>query len=113
MDAIKPRLKGIGAAEVVLCGHTHTPRVASIGGVLVVNPGSVGLPGYRDTNPVPHVMEVGTPHARYALIERRGGRWAAELRAMPYDHEAAAQQAEWHGRPQAAHAVRTGWMPPA
>ena len=113
VDAIKPRLKGIGAAEVVLCGHTHTPRVASIGGVLVVNPGSVGLPGYRDTNPVPHVMEVGTPHARYALIERRGGRWAAELRAMPYDHEAAAQQAEWHGRPQAAHAVRTGWMPPA
>ena len=113
MAAIKPRLEGIGEATVVLCGHTHVPRMVSVDGVLVVNPGSVGLPGYRDTVPVPHVMEAGTPHARYALIDRCGGGWAAELRAVPYDYEAAAQQAEQQGRPQTAHVVRTGWMPPA
>ncbi len=113
MDAIKPRLEGIGEAQVVLCAHTHVARVVSVGGVLVVNPGSVGLPGYADTDPMPHVMEAGSPHARYALIERRGGNWSAELRAVPYDYEAAAQQAERHGRLQAAHVVRTGWWPSA
>lgn len=112
-EAIRPRLQGIGRAKLVLCGHTHMPRMARIGDVLVVNPGSVGLPGYRDDRPVPHAMEAGTPHARYAIIDRRGRDWAVELRAIPYDHEAAAQQADARGRPQAAHVVRTGWMPPA
>ena len=32
-------------AEVVVCGHTHTPFVRRVGGVLWVNPGSLG----RDT----------------------------------------------------------------
>lgn len=113
MDAIKPRLEGIGAAQLVLCAHSHVARAVSVGGVLVVNPGSVGLPGYADTDPTPHVMEAGSPHARYALIERRGATWTAELRAVPYDYEAAAQQAERHGRLQAAHVVRTGWWPSA
>ena len=113
VDAIRLRLEGIGEARVVLCGHTHVPRIASIDGLLVMNPGSVGLPGYRDSGPVPHVMEAGSPHARYGLIERRGGTWAAELRAVPYDYEAAARQAERQGRPQVAHVVRTGRMAPA
>jgi hypothetical protein len=50
--------------------------------VLVVNPGSVGMPAYRDARPpVPHVIEVGIPHARYALLERTASGWAADLRA--------------------------------
>jgi predicted phosphodiesterase len=110
-EAIVPRLAGIGAARVVLCGHTHTARVASVGGVLVVNPGSVGMPGYRDRGSVPHVMEAGSPHARYAIVERVAWGWAAELRAVPYDFEAAARQAERHGFPALAHTVRTGRMP--
>jgi len=112
-DAIRPRLEGSGQARVVLCGHTHVPRMATLGGVLVVNPGSVGLPGYRGSDPVPHVMEAGTPHARYAVIDRSQGGWAAELRAVPYDHEAAARQAERYGRLQTAQVVRSGWMPAA
>jgi predicted phosphodiesterase len=47
-DAILARLAGIGNARVVLCGHPHTRRIVTAGGVLVVNPGSVGMPGYRD-----------------------------------------------------------------
>ena len=112
-DAIRPRLEGSGEARVVLCGHTHVPRMATLGGVLIVNPGSVGLPGYRGSDPVPHVMEAGTPHARYAVIDRSQGGWAAELRAVPYDYEAAARQAERYGRPQTAQVVRSGWMPAA
>lgn len=111
IEAIKPRLRGIGQAQVVLCGHTHMARAVSVGGVLVVNPGSVGLPGYSDTEPVSHVIESGSPHARYALIERCAGDWAAHLRMVPYRCEAAAQQAERYGRFQTAHVVRTGWWP--
>ncbi len=112
-EAILPRLAGIGDARVVLCGHTHTPRIASVGGIMVVNPGSVGMPGYRDEAPVPHVMETGTPHALYAMVERLAAGWAAELRAVPYDYEAAARQAEQAGRSAVAHLVRTGRMPAA
>ena len=113
-DAIAARLAGIGEASLVLCGHSHTPRIVSVdvGGrlVMVVNPGSVGQPGYRDEVP-PHVVEAGTPHARYAIIEKLAAGWAAELRAVPYNYEVAALQAEAAGRPAVAHVVRTGRMP--
>lgn len=112
-EAIRPRLAGIGPARLVLCGHTHTARAASLDGVLIVNPGSVGQPAYRDDAPVPHVMEAGTSHALYAVVERGRLGWSAALCAVPYDHAAAALQAERGGRPDVAHAVRTGRMPPA
>jgi predicted phosphodiesterase len=107
-EAIAPRLAGIGAARLVLCAHTHMPRIVVSGDVLVVNPGSVGMPAYRDEEPVPHAMEVGSPHARYALLTRTAAGWSAELRAVAYDWEAAARQAEANGRPDTAHAARTG-----
>jgi predicted phosphodiesterase len=42
--AILARLAGIGDARVVLCGHTHMARIVTAGGILIVNPGSVGMP---------------------------------------------------------------------
>jgi predicted phosphodiesterase len=105
---IAPRLLGIGDAKLVLYAHTHVARVVSVGDVLVVNPGSVGWPAYADTAPVPHAVEVGSPHARYALLTRMPGGWAADLRAIEYDWAAAAAQAEGHGRPDIAFAARTG-----
>ncbi|GGF52619.1 DNA methylase [Azorhizobium oxalatiphilum] len=110
-DAIRPRIAGIGAAKVVLCGHSHTPRLLTLDGVLLVNPGSVGLPAYRDLEP-PHVVETGAPHARYAVLERLASGWAVDMRAVPYDFEAAGRQAEQHDRPDLAHAVRTGTYRP-
>jgi predicted phosphodiesterase len=107
-ETIAQRLAGIGTASVVLCGHSHLPRVVTLDGVLIVNPGSVGWPAYRDHHPAPHVVEVGSPHARYALLTRTAAGWSPELRAVPYDWEAAARQAERHDRPDIAHAVRTG-----
>lgn len=100
---------GIAEAAVILCGHTHVPRIVQLeDGPLVVNPGSVGLPAYEDDRPWPHAVETGSPHARYALVERRQGRWTAELIAVAYDWDAAARVAEANGRPDWARALRTG-----
>lgn len=111
-SVIAPRLAGIGAAGLVLCAHTHVARVASVGGVMVVNPGSVGWPAYTDTIPAPHAVEAGSPHARYAVVTNGPGGWSADLRAVPYDWEAAAAQAEGHGRLDIAYAARTGRVLP-
>ncbi len=70
---------GAVSAPLVLCGHTHMPRLARSGATLVVNPGSVGLPAFDDTNPYPHRMETGSPHARWALVERSAAGWQARL----------------------------------
>jgi predicted phosphodiesterase len=103
-ETIRPRLLGIGPVHLVLCGHTHMPRVVRSGGVLVVNPGSVGMPAYTDDNPVPHAIETGAPHARYAVVTRRSDQaWSAELRAVAYDWDRAAQKARANGRPTVAH----------
>jgi predicted phosphodiesterase len=96
-------------APVVLCGHTHLPRIASAAGCLLVNPGSVGVPAFDDDHPFPHLVENGSPLARWAVIERHAdGRFGASLRATPYDHEAAACQAEAQGRGDWADALRSG-----
>jgi predicted phosphodiesterase len=98
-------------AALVLCGHTHKPRMVQMaGGPLVVNAGSVGLQAYDDTHPHLHHMENGTPHARYALVERSPQGWQVEHRAVVYDWEQAAQRAEANGRPDWANALRTGRM---
>jgi len=108
-DAIRPRLAGIGSARLVLCGHTHLPRVVQVGGVTVVNPGSIGMPAYTDDNPVPHAIETGAPHARYAVATRGpGGMWSVDLRAVVYDWERAAQQARESGKPSVARWTLTG-----
>ena len=98
---------------LVLCGHTHVPRVVQCGGSLVVNPGSVGLQAYGDAHPHPHVVETGAPHARYALLEQASGGWQVDLRAVPYAHETQAEVARRRGRPDWAHALLTGRMPRA
>ncbi|MDO4769850.1 MAG: metallophosphoesterase family protein [Brachymonas sp.] len=109
---------GHTTATLVACGHSHVPRVLQTAcGQTIVNPGSVGLPAYDDTQPTPHVMETGSPHARYAIAERlppansagKNGSRAITLHAIPYEHESMAQLAERNGRPDWAHALRTGY----
>jgi predicted phosphodiesterase len=96
---------------LLLCGHTHLQRSMRLATrALVVNPGSVGWPAYSDDLPHPHVMEAGTPHARYAVVDDRGGEWAVEFRSVAYDWERAAAIADANGRPDVAGALRTGRM---
>lgn len=96
--------------ELVLCGHSHRPGTVGLSdGRVVVNPGSVGLPAYTADAPHPHAMESGTPHARWALLERkRQGSWRIELRATPYDVAAAAAAAREHDRPDWARWIERG-----
>ena len=87
---------------VLLCGHSHIPRTLRLAdGRLVLNPGSVGLP-----------LSLGSPDARYALIEKRNGHWTVDLRALPYDNSAAVAQARAGGFENWATAIATGWSPP-
>jgi predicted phosphodiesterase len=102
----------VSAASLILCGHTHVPRVVRSGATLIVNPGSVGLQAYEDAHP-PHRTENGAPEARYAVVERRRAGWAVQLRAVPYDWAEASRLAAEHGRPDWAYALATGRMPPA
>lgn len=95
-------------APVVLCGHSHVPRVAQAGASLVVNPGSVGLPAFDDDHLHRHDVENGSPHARWAVLEHAPGGFAVALRATPYDQEMAARQAEANRRGDWADALRTG-----
>jgi predicted phosphodiesterase len=83
---IESRLDGANAA-LILCGHTHVARsVRARNDSLVVNPGSVGHPAYAHDYPYPHVVETGSPDARYAIVEKRDGIWSASLLSVSYDH---------------------------
>ena len=79
---------------VVLCGHSHMPRVVQLAnGQLIVNPGSVGLPAYDDDAPVTHFMETFSPHASYAILEQNRAGWSVALHRVPYNWDEAAKQA--------------------
>jgi predicted phosphodiesterase len=112
----RPREPGdVGASigdlgsPLVLCGHDHVPRTMLLGnGTLVVNPGSVGLPAYSDDEPYPHVMEAGSPHARYARVSRSADGWSVSIRSVDYPWNAAADAAARNGRPDWAEWLRTG-----
>jgi putative phosphoesterase len=87
---------------VMLCGHTHIPHVVRLrDGRMIVNPGAVGLQLVR-----------GAPDARYAILERRNGRWQSATRVVPYDWTAAAEAAIANGFPQWKAALTTGWVGP-
>lgn len=107
---VAQRLGGPGTprAEVLLCGHSHTPRIAWHAGMLLLNPGSVGLPGFDHDDPLPHVVETGSPHARWALLQHTPAGWQAQLRATAYDWARAAAKAEAEGRGDWADALATG-----
>ncbi|NTU85508.1 MAG: metallophosphoesterase family protein [Chloroflexales bacterium] len=106
--ALRGLLAGV-AQPVIVCGHSHVPRVVLLSdGRLVVNPGSVGIPAYTEDLPHPHVMEAGSPHARYALLRPDGAGWDVELIALPYAWAAAAEVARHHGRPDRATWLATG-----
>ena len=107
-DEIAQRLARV-AAPVILCAHSHLPSHRTLrDGRLIVNPGSVGLPAYWDDVPCSHVMEAGSPHARYAIVSRTGEGWIAEHLSVAYDWHAAADAARNHGREDWAEWLVTG-----
>jgi predicted phosphodiesterase len=106
IPTIEQRLAG-RTAPLMLCGHSHQTRAARLSsGAVVLNPGSVGNPAYRDTKPA-HVSESGMPHARFAIVTL-GAEIAIEHHLVVYDWERSARRAEESGRTDWAHALRAG-----
>lgn len=98
-DSVLAKARGVDF-PVLLCGHTHIARIVRLrDGRLIVNPGSVGIQFYH-----------GAPDARYALLERRNGKWSASLRAVAYDWDKAANLALQNGFPKWTEALTTGWV---
>jgi diadenosine tetraphosphatase ApaH/serine/threonine PP2A family protein phosphatase len=110
--AIRKRLGGLDpGCRILLCGHSHRTELVELpGGPIIFNPGSVGCPAYDDPTEPAHVSEQGSPHARYGIVEFDvgGGPCRFESVAVGYDHETAARRAAESGRPEWAHALRTG-----
>ena len=110
LESIEAKAEGI-AQSLILCAHSHIPRTVRLrDGRTIVNPGSVGGPGYRDVTPFPHVVEAGTPDAAYAILEKVGEAWQVTYRQVPYDNQAMADLARANGRPDWASALATGWI---
>jgi predicted phosphodiesterase len=104
---VRERLDG-ARAPLMLCAHSHQPRIVITNeGCMIVNPGSVGCPAYLDTD---HSSETGSPHARYAVATQTKEGWRADLRAVVYDWDRAAEQARAHGRHEWARALATGYV---
>ena len=110
VEEVRARAEAI-VASLILCGHTHLQRVVGLeDGRLIVNPGSVGLPAYEAGRPYPHKMQSGSPNARYAMVEKKNHRWAAEMMAIEYDWQRMATIAEKRGRQDWAQALRSGYV---
>jgi len=102
--------KTLEGVSLLLCGHTHMPRLVRLADDrLVLNPGSVGLPAYDDDQPVPHIVENGTPEARYAIVQRDPRGWVVDFIALPYDWHAAAAAARAAGWEAWARNLETGF----
>jgi predicted phosphodiesterase len=107
-ETVAARLGSHANASVVLCGHSHRQQIVQVSaGCMVLNPGSVGCPVFADSIAAP-TLEHRSPHARYAVLTRRNGRWAAEFIALDYDWDQAAQRAQDNGFDNWATAIATG-----
>ncbi len=93
---------------LILCGHSHIPRIIELPDTILVNPGSVGCPAFEDDNPYYHKVENDSPHARFAIIEMSGNEIRPQLIRMEYDWESAARCADENKRPDWAEWLRTG-----
>jgi hypothetical protein len=64
---------GATTAAVLLCAHSLQARIVNAhANLLVINPGSVGCPGYLDLTPPPHVSEAGCRALGRAAAGRSG-----------------------------------------
>jgi putative phosphoesterase len=98
-------------ARVILCGHSHIPRLVRLPtGQTIFNPGSIGLQAYEGTIPARHAVQLGSPHARYGIIDRSGSGWSFLHCAVEYDWNAAADKAAAAGRRDWEVALRTGFV---
>ncbi|MCS7178631.1 MAG: metallophosphoesterase family protein [Anaerolineae bacterium] len=85
-EQILPHLSGLDA-RLLAYGHTHRPLDRQVGGVRLVNGGSVGL------------SLDGDPRAGYALLDFHGPECTVTLRRVAYDGERVVAELERVGHP--------------
>ena len=83
-------------APLLAGGHTHFAMVRHFDGLLMVNPGSVGLPFARQEA----VMRI-SPWAEYAIVDGERGRLSVELRRTPFDVDSLLELIRKSGMPHA------------
>lgn len=86
-------------AVVMAGGHTHLPLLRHVGGALLVNPGSLGLPFSEHQ---PGQAPVILPHAAYAVVSCEAGVISARFGRVPLSPQALAAQALATSHPMAA-----------
>jgi len=96
---------------IMLCGHTHLARTVQLSdGRLIVNPGSVGCPGWKDDAPVYHQVDVGHGLASYAVVEETAHGWQVAHRNVRYDAGPMATLARKNGMDRVGNAIESGWL---
>lgn len=96
---------------LLLCGHSHIARAVQLSdGRLIVNPGSVGCPGFDYDVPVYHKAQAGTPFASYAVLEKSPRGWQPSFRQVRYENLAMAELACRHGMMDWVSALSSGWI---
>ena len=96
-------------SKFVMCGHSHTARCINLSsGQVVINPGSVGLQGFKADKHSAHKIENLTPDASYVILNVNNNEYSLELVKVPYDYEKAALKAQKNGREDLAYALRNG-----
>jgi putative phosphoesterase len=91
---------GAHRATVLAGGHTHLSMIRSHRGMLVVNPGSVGMPFEQARK-----NERGSLHpwAEYGIVTYEYGLLSVDLRRVDYDLEAIKQAARESQKPELHH----------
>src|SRR5262249_31638538 len=87
---------GDANAPVIALGHTHFQMIRRYDDMLLVNPGSVGLPFARRAPVMPM-----SPWAEYGVLTIADGRLSVDLRRTPFDVAALRQLIAASGMPHA------------
>jgi predicted phosphodiesterase len=94
-DELDAMLDG-ARAPVIALGHTHFQMLRRYEDVMLVNPGSVGLPFARRARVMPM-----SPWAEYGVLSVEDGRLSVDLRRTSYDVNALRQLISGSGMPHA------------
>jgi len=94
--------------RIIVCGHSHIPRIVETDNKTVINPGSVGLQAYDDELPIPHKMENHSTHAKYSVLNYNDNALNINHISVSYDYEKAAEMALENNRPDWAKWIKTG-----
>jgi predicted phosphodiesterase len=110
-ETIKSKLDKATGNRIILCGHTHFQRCIQLDGFnTIINPGSVGLQGYVDDGMDPHVVEIGSPHARYAILNIVNQEVEVEFIALEYNWHKASDRAFTNKRKDWGNALLKGFI---